>query len=333
MVKSKKGLLLTIFCVLLAVIFFYSYIREGYLQLLNYYLALVINSGKLIAVNIDVNNSALFIDYFSHFIYKILVALLVIWVIKAKLNEKILFTGLVVLLNYLLNVFQIIGFVLSQQWEYPQFESKLIINTISTFCLFFFMCFYIYRNKESIYTYFKDYVTALQFKIVLRHIFIVFTIALFIFIFFFNYFYFYSWIKVLYIVTSKVLAIMGYSSEIEVPFLRGQYGDISLFKSCLGMNIMLVYALVIYFTGIKLLPKLVFIVTGFIIFNLLNVIRFVLVFRDLQINRSYQMAVDVHDLYNYMIYVAIIFMWIVWFNKYSDIWPYVKKQNNLPENS
>jgi exosortase/archaeosortase family protein len=161
---------------------------------------------------------------------------------------------------------------------------------------------------------------------VFRHIFVALTLFLFAWIFILLYFDFDSWIKVIVIVANKILALFGYNSKMDSPFLRGKYGDIFVGETCLGLKIMFGFVVSIYFTGIKLFPKIRFIIIGLIIFNFLNILRIVLVFIHLQIYKNYQMAVDAHDFLKYPLHLVILILWIVWLNKYSDIWPYTKKR-------
>jgi exosortase/archaeosortase family protein len=321
-------------------LFFSSHL--GFLQLLSKYLFLIIRPavfqaslqlGKIFGVNLILKNWELFVNNNPYITLStsymglwIIIVFFLIWIIKVKLKEKILFSLLVILLYYFLSVFQIIGYAMFQDSGYAKTESTAIIDIITNLLFFFFICGYIYKNRVIVYAYFRDYIIYSQFTIVLWHIFIALIIALFMLFFIPEYFNLSPWIKGVIVIANKILAIMGYNSEIDVPYLMGQYGNVEVNLGCLGIKTMLIYALVIYFTGVKLFSKLVFIILGLILFYFLNIFRIVFVFINLQIYKSYEIAVSVHDFLKYPVYLIIIMIWVVWLNKYSDIWSYLKKQ-------
>ena len=72
-------------------------------------------------------------------------------------------------------------------------------------------------------------------------------------------------------------------------------------------------------TGKNSISKWLFIVTGLIILNLTNIIRFVLLFIHMQNHGGYVLKIDVHNIYNYIIYGIVFLLWIIWFEKYSDL--------------
>ena len=58
---------------------------------------------------------------------------------------------------------------------------------------------------------------------------------------------------------------------------------------------------------------------GILFLNLVNIIRFVLLFVHIQKYGGYELTIDLHDLYNYVTYTLVFLMWVFWFERFSDI--------------
>jgi exosortase/archaeosortase family protein len=262
----------------------------------------------------------------------LIVSLLIIWVLKVKNKEKIVFTGLLILYNYCINISQVLVYVVIYNSGNPFVKANAFIDFSITLLHFLFLSLFFYRNKETGYIYLKEYINPGQYIKVLRNVFIVIVISLFYWTFIRIYFDFVGLAKELVFISQKILLLFGFNPGLEGDCLLGEYGNVCVWKDCLGLKTMFVYALFIYFTGVKLFPKIVYISIGIVIFNFFNILRFVSIYWHYQVYKDFQKATDFHDSLKYPLYLVIVILWVIWLNKYSDIWPYTNKKESNPIN-
>jgi exosortase/archaeosortase family protein len=82
---------------------------------------------------------------------------------------------------------------------------------------------------------------------------------------------------------------------------------------------MLLFAAIVFLTGST--TKTVrwsYILFGLLLINFANILRFVFLFIHLERHGSYMLAMDVHDMYNYIIYAIVFILWVIWFEKFAD---------------
>ena len=127
------------------------------------------------------------------------------------------------------------------------------------------------------------------------------------------------WVNFLFNVSKKVLSWFNVESLVESHLLIGEKGSISMLKSCLGINTMLLFASLVYLTGGNRLTGWVYILSGLIILNIANIMRLVLLFMHIQEHGTYVGRVDYHDLYDYIIYGIVFILWVIWFEKFSQV--------------
>jgi exosortase/archaeosortase family protein len=214
----------------------------------------------------------------------------------------------------------------------PFVKANAFIDFSITLLHFLFLSLFFYRNKETGYIYLKEYINPGQYIKVLRNVFIVIVISLFYWTFIRIYFDFVGLAKELVFISQKILLLFGFNPGLEGDCLLGEYGNVCVWKDCLGLKTMFVYALFIYFTGVKLFPKIVYISIGIVIFNFFNILRFVSIYWHYQVYKDFQKATDFHDSLKYPLYLVIVILWVIWLNKYSDIWPYTNKKESNPIN-
>jgi exosortase/archaeosortase family protein len=137
-----------------------------------------------------------------------------------------------------------------------------------------------------------------------------------------------AWINLLFNITAWILNILNYPASVESKiFLVGAQGSIFMAKPCLGFNTMLLFAAVVYLTGRNSLQKWLFILGGLVLINVANIARFVLLFIHIQKHGGYVLEMDIHAIYNYVIYVFVFVLWIIWFETGS----YLKLPETFPE--
>ena len=127
------------------------------------------------------------------------------------------------------------------------------------------------------------------------------------------------WISFLFTSSKEILGLFGYSATVEPFYLMGDNGSIFMLKSCLGYHTMLLFGIFVILTG-NTTNKIrwMYIISGFLFLNFVNIIRFVLLFIHIQKHGDYMLAMDVHDMYNYIIYGIVFIMWVIWFEKFAD---------------
>ncbi len=116
------------------------------------------------------------------------------------------------------------------------------------------------------------------------------------------------------------LHLLGYVSEVKDRFIFQKDG-ISIFMSdsCIGLELMLIFGSFIAIVGGKLINKIWFIGIGIIIIYILNVLRISLIFIYLiHNNGKYSLAINIHDLFTYTVYLVTFVMWVIWINKFSE---------------
>jgi exosortase/archaeosortase family protein len=134
-----------------------------------------------------------------------------------------------------------------------------------------------------------------------------------------EYFDFRLWINSLFISSQKILEFLGFKASVEPFYLIGENGSIYMAKGCLGIKTILLFASVVFLTGNDNKKRWVFIFIGILFLNFVNVVRFVLLFIHIQNNSDYVLSMDLHDMYNYIIYAFIFVLWVIWFERFSDI--------------
>jgi exosortase/archaeosortase family protein len=125
------------------------------------------------------------------------------------------------------------------------------------------------------------------------------------------------WIHFVFTSAQKILGLMGYEAIVEPFHLVGANGLIYMSKGCLGFQTMLLFAILVFLTGKNNKNRWIYIITGLIFLNLVNIMRFVFLFIYLQKHGDYTLAMDVHDMYNYITYFIVFILWVVWFEKYA----------------
>jgi exosortase/archaeosortase family protein len=115
-----------------------------------------------------------------------------------------------------------------------------------------------------------------------------------------------------------ILSIAGYHTEITGRLIQNSQAAIYFSDTCLGLDLILIYASFIAVLGGKLANKIWFIGLGVIIIYVLNILRISLIFMYLVHNRGrYDLALDIHDIYTYSVYAVTFLLWAVWINKFN----------------
>ena len=123
---------------------------------------------------------------------------------------------------------------------------------------------------------------------------------------------------------------------IEGQTLFGSNGNLYLAKYCFGLEAMYIFSAFVWLTGDKALRKSIFIISGIVFINLTNIVRLALLFMHIQKYGDYKLSMDLHELFNITIYSLIFLMWVLWIEKFSDLWKaakFAKSSKNIPGTS
>jgi exosortase/archaeosortase family protein len=121
------------------------------------------------------------------------------------------------------------------------------------------------------------------------------------------------WFRHLLLYISKTIVNwFGYNSiSNDYQLLVAGRGTISVIYSCLGLGIMSFFAAFVIAYPQKLKPKVIFLITGLICIQVLNVVRFVLL--ALFWDKKSKVVLDHHTIFNIVIYIIIaisLYFWV-----------------------
>jgi exosortase/archaeosortase family protein len=250
--------------------------------------------------------------------------MLVIWLTRASTQKKIFFTAIYLVLGFLsASAYNIAG-------AFSITGDTTNASIISTTHCIVFLCmntilliWYLINNKSwsanpSGVKYFPDLLERKLpdiIKIIYVYIIVLFSLG---------YFDFSLLIDFILKSSQRIVGLLGYHAVVEDTLLLGDNGSISMYRTCLGIMTMFLFAALVYLTGSRHKRGWGFIIIGLFILNLANIARIVLVFIHLQKHGDYLLALDVHDLYNYATYVIVFILWVIWFEKFMDIRTIIK---------
>lgn len=128
--------------------------------------------------------------------------------------------------------------------------------------------------------------------------------------------------------SAQLLNWMGYTAiTSDTELLVAGRGVIQLVYSCLGLGIMSFFAAFVIAFPKKLKQKLLFLTCGLVVFQLLNIVRFVLLALFWKSTRG--IILDHHTIFNMIIYILIAISLYLWV-KHDDRKPAADAKNNRP---
>jgi exosortase/archaeosortase family protein len=257
----------------------------------------------------------------------ILLLLLIIWLSPAKLKNKLLFSGIILVLNFIMSPITIAIQAHLSAHGTDMYSYNRISRTWAHLL-----------NMTLLFVWLKNYRQTLW-KILSRFridselmerkstsIVMVSYVYLILGYFILGCFEFTPWVNFLFNSSHKILSWFNIDSVVDSHLLIGEKGSLSMLKSCLGLNTMLLFASLVFITGENNLKSWIYILCGLIILNITNIMRLVLLFMHIQKHGTYVGLVDYHDLYDYVIYGIVFVLWVIWFEKFSPPW-LLRKRN------
>jgi exosortase/archaeosortase family protein len=250
----------------------------------------------------------------------ILLLLLITWISPASLWRKLYFSGLVVGLNFVFSPVTIaLQAYLSAQGE-DLYSHTRISRTAAHLMNITLLFIWLRNHRKDLWNFLsKLRIDSNLIRQKSTSIIILVYVYLLLGYFMPGCFEFTPWVNFLFNVSKKVLSWFNVESLVESQILIGEKGSISMLKSCLGINTMLLFASLVFLTGGNRLTGWVYIISGLIILNIANIMRLVLLFMHIQEHGTYVGGVDYHDLYDYIIYGIVFILWVIWFEKFSPV--------------
>lgn len=350
-IKFSKKELYTSAILLFVIALFVFFIKYqpnlwGVKHILNSYSDLLIWSTKLISNKNNIydfanntiiaNEQKIKIDFFFFSFYHIILAWAILSVTPSPLIKRILCTIAVIVTFTIYNTFRI-AIHITNPATIATYNLLFNILLIPRW-LFVIGLLYYYWQK---YPKLKDFLLEkfsfndnFYKKSILKLLILIATYYLVIIIFFNKYFYVNGSLLVDFILNSSKMIIK--TMNIDVWLLnRLIYNDktaIFMEDSCIGVNLMFIFASFIILMPGKRWHRIIFISIGIFLIILINIIRIVLIFVMLyKANNVYNFPIDWHDVFTYPVLLFTLLMWNLWLNKFS--FPISKQNNQNPTNT
>jgi exosortase/archaeosortase family protein len=256
---------------------------------------------------------------------KWLVIIILFFIISpTTIKNKIRATLTFIPFHFLVIAFKISNIILLYQLGFTVLDAESISQSISILLFLLIIFYWLSKNPKilsqiAIFTKTRHIYILKKFKVLKRLLYGFIFVQLILGIFQFE-----PWINFIFTTTHHLLDFMGYNSIVEPFYLLGENGNIYMAKGCLGIKTTYIFASFIFLTGESLKKISFFAAIGIVVVNVSNILRFVFLFIHLQNHGEYLWNMEVHDLFNIMIYSIIFIMWIIWLEWFTDIWPYLK---------
>ncbi len=112
--------------------------------------------------------------------------------------------------------------------------------------------------------------------------------------------------------------LLGYDTLLIGRILRNEQAALYMDDSCVGINLIFLFAVFVILMPGALKHKLWFIPAGIIFIMIYNIARIVLIFLSLVRNEGeYLLPIEIHDIFTYPVLLFTFFMWMIWINKFA----------------
>jgi exosortase/archaeosortase family protein len=236
------------------------------------------------------------------------------WLFPSSLKRKLLFSAAVILLNFFMTPFTIAlqAHLSAQGMDF--YSNTRISRTLAHIMNMTLLFYWLGKHREVWWNFLSR--LRIDVDLVRRKspaIVAVSYIYLILGYFVLGCFEFTPWVNFLFNSSHEILSWFNVESTVESQILIGERGSLSMLKSCLGLNTMLLFASLVFVMSENGWARWIYIVSGLIILNIANIIRLVLLFMHIQKHGTYVGVVDYHDLYDYIIYGIVFILWVIWF--------------------
>lgn len=299
---------------------------EPYLLLtekLSNYILYFTTPGVFIENQRIINENTVLDSFDSGVLFKKLTSfvLILIWITRAPVRKKILFTGILIITNF---IFVAIDNAILAHIVFNEFNEESLPKISRTPGLVAFTTIFtiwILTNRISILDSLSKF--RLNTKLIDSKIPEI-IIILYAYIIFNNFIYGYLdlhiWRNIMIATVQKILALLGYDSVIEGHYIVGDYGVVFVDRGCVGFNSILKFASVVFLTGISNRKRWNYILSGSVFLEIISCIRLIMIFIWYK-EYGFEKAMAFHDLSKNSIHVIIFILWIIWFEFFTDIRP------------
>jgi exosortase/archaeosortase family protein len=246
--------------------------------------------------------------------------LIVTWVIPTGLRKKLLYTGLIILLNFILSPITIAIQAHLSAGGFDLYSNTRMSRTPANLMNMTLLFMWLRDNRDFLWKFLSrirldaDFIKRKSSSII-----VVVYVYLILGYFILGCFEFFPWVDFLFKTSQMILSWFQIESVVEPYILIGDNGSLLMVKSCLGFNTMLLFASLVFLTGENSWTSWIYILIGLVILNIANIMRLVLLFAHIQKHGTYVGWIDYHDLYDYIIYGIVFILWVIWFEKLSEI--------------
>jgi exosortase/archaeosortase family protein len=240
--------------------------------------------------------------------------LLVIWISPDSLKKKLLFSGIILVLNFMMSPVTIALQAYLNAQGTDMYSHTRISRTLAHLMNMTLLFVWLRNHREALWRLLSH--TRIDVDLIKRKsssIVLVSYVYLILGYFILGCFEFTPWVNFLFNASHKILSWFNIESVVESQVLIGDEGSLSMLKSCLGLNTMLLFASLIFVMGENGWKSWIYILSGLLLLNIANIMRLVLLFMHIQEHGTYVGLVDYHDLYDYIIYGMVFLMWVIWF--------------------
>jgi exosortase/archaeosortase family protein len=305
---------------------FLSSVADSYLLLIEKFANLLLiwtGSPVTIQNHIILLNGTQLSGFIPEIMYKkvVIIFLFLFWITKTSTSKKICFTVLLIVISFLfVSIYNAVGAHLADN-DTDYISSVLSIpHSIGYLFVITILFIWYWYNKESILnSLLKLPISTKLLEKKIINIIIILYLYIIVIQFLYIYFDLNLWIEFLFKSSQKILALFGHNAIVKPSFLIGNNGSIYMEKSCLGFKTMFLFASIVYLTGNDNKRRWIYIISGLLFLNIVNITRFILLFIHIQKHGGYVLAMDLHNMYNFIIYFIVFVLWIIWFEKFSDI--------------
>lgn len=247
------------------------------------------------------------------------ILLAICWFTPIQVTRKILFTFVLLALHFIFVALDIAIFASLVQQGWDDHSLELLSKTPGVLLMASSLWFWLSRYREEFFSRIESWGINMDFfrekyPVLIRILFIYVILTSFIL----GYFAFIPWIVFLFSAAQKILSLLNVDAVVQSTLMIGENGSMFMAKGCLGFGTLFIFAAIVYLTGKDKKKTWFYIIGGLIFLNIVNIIRFVLLFIHIQKHGTYVLSIDLHDLYNYIIYGLVFLMWILWFEKFAD---------------
>jgi len=245
--------------------------------------------------------------------------LLIAWLSHTSFRKKILFSGIILLLNFMMSPVTIAIQAQLSALGFDLYSNTRISRTAAHLLNISLLFVWLRNHRDALWQFLSRMrINSDLIKRKSTSIVIVSYVYLILGYFILGCFEFTPWVNFLFKSSQEILSWFNINSVVDSQVLIGDKGSLSMLKSCLGFNTMLLFASLVFIMGENSWTSWIYILSGLLLLNVANILRLVLLFMHIQKHGTYIGLVDYHDLYDYVIYGIVFILWVIWFEKFSS---------------